>query len=112
MPINYKLYHPNWKDIIRPDILRRDNYKCKHCGVVNRTPYVYEQGKPYYFKDDFIADYYTRRNERIRKVVLTIAHLDHNRDNNEYSNLAALCQICHLKYDKEQHRISRITKKA
>ena len=30
---------------------------------------------------------------------LTVAHLDHNPANNSDSNLAALCQACHNRYD-------------
>jgi hypothetical protein len=37
-------------------------------------------------------------------VVPTIAHLDHDRTNNDYGNLKALCQKCHLDLDREQHR--------
>lgn len=37
-------------------------------------------------------------------IVLTIMHLDHDTTNNEYENLAAACQKCHLTYDKEYHR--------
>ena len=36
-------------------------------------------------------------------IVLTIMHLDHNIENNDYENLAAGCQKCHLNYDKEYH---------
>ena len=43
-------------------------------------------------------------NAKAFKVVLTIMHLDHNRKNNDYSNLAAGCQKCHLTYDKVEHR--------
>lgn len=46
-------------------------------------------------------------------VCLTIAHLDHDITNNDYSNLAALCQPCHLRYDAEYHaKNSRETRKA
>lgn len=38
------------------------------------------------------------------KIVLTIAHLDHIISNNEFSNLKALCQKCHLDYDKDHHK--------
>jgi hypothetical protein len=37
------------------------------------------------------------------RVVLTVAHLDHNPENCERSNLRALCQRCHLRYDKAHH---------
>lgn len=35
---------------------------------------------------------------------MTIAHLDQDSSHNEYSNLAALCQRCHNRYDMP-HRI-------
>ena len=47
------------------------------------------------------------------RVVLTIAHLDHDEENHDVSDdrLAALCQQCHLNYDaKEKQR--RIAAKA
>lgn len=38
------------------------------------------------------------------KVVLTVAHLGPNKhDKMDCSNLAALCQSCHLSYDLEDH---------
>lgn len=46
------------------------------------------------------------------KIVLTIAHLDDDPTNNNYENLRALCQKCHLNYDKDLHRInSAITRR-
>lgn len=38
------------------------------------------------------------------KVVLTVAHLDQRCDNHADSNLKALCQSCHLRWDRDQHR--------
>ncbi len=40
------------------------------------------------------------------RVVLTVAHLDHDTTNNGDSNLMALCQRCHLALDADQHAIS------
>ena len=43
------------------------------------------------------------------KVILTIAHLDHDETNHEVKDdrLMAMCQICHLRYDaKEKYRRS------
>jgi hypothetical protein len=37
------------------------------------------------------------------KVVLTTAHLDHTPENCEPENLRAMCQGCHLHYDKDHH---------
>ncbi len=36
-------------------------------------------------------------------VVLTVAHLDHTPENCDPSNLLAMCQACHLRYDAEHH---------
>lgn len=38
------------------------------------------------------------------KVVLTVAHLDHDPTHCDDSNLAAMCQRCHLTYDAPLHR--------
>ena len=37
------------------------------------------------------------------KVVLTVAHLDHQPENCEDDNLRAMCQRCHLTYDAAHH---------
>lgn len=37
------------------------------------------------------------------RVVLTVAHLDHDTTNNRFSNLRAWCQRCHLTYDAVLH---------
>jgi hypothetical protein len=38
------------------------------------------------------------------KVVLTVAHLDHVPEHSDDSNLRAMCQGCHLHYDRDHHR--------
>lgn len=40
-------------------------------------------------------------------VVLTTAHLDHTPENCADENLRAMCQGCHLHYDREHHAESR-----
>lgn len=37
------------------------------------------------------------------RVVLTTAHLDHVPENCAPDNLRAMCQSCHLNYDREHH---------
>ena len=44
------------------------------------------------------------------RVVLATAHRDHDPTNNDASNLAALCQRCHILHDKPEHlRRRRLT---
>lgn len=45
--------------------------------------------------------------QRVTRVILASAHLDHNPGNNRPRNLAALCQRCHLEHDRPEHRRQR-----
>lgn len=40
-------------------------------------------------------------------VVLTVAHLDHTPENCDPENLRAMCQRCHLAYDRDHHAATR-----
>ena len=44
---------------------------------------------------------------RTTRVYLATAHLDHNPGNSHPRNLAALCQRCHLRHDRPEHRRRR-----
>jgi hypothetical protein len=44
---------------------------------------------------------------RITRVVLATAHLDHDPTNNRPRNLKALCQRCHMRHDRDEHRRRR-----
>lgn len=47
------------------------------------------------------------------KIVLTIAHLDHDEDNHNVKDerLKAMCQRCHLRYDVKEKKQRRFHKK-
>jgi hypothetical protein len=85
MPINYAEYHPKWSLISRLIRFHRAKNKCEWCGAEN----------------------YQAHPVTGSKVILTVAHVDHNKNNNRFFNLAALCQRCHLTHDKEQHADNR-----
>lgn len=99
MPIKYKNYPDNWLDEIRPDILRRDKGKCKFCGIKNRSIGYRDNSDMFVHCDEFMVDWAQRNGVKVIKIVLSVAHLDQDVKNNEYTNLAALCQRCHLRYD-------------
>jgi hypothetical protein len=104
MPINYKKYPPNWKSEIRPAILERAKNKCEFCGFANGQTVFRDKsnGKTTWHpcKEDAPPHW---QNMPI-KVVLTIAHLDHDEHNHNVAlnRLAALCQLCHLQYDAKE----------
>jgi len=106
MPINYSLYDKSWKTKIRPDILERDKHCCKFCGVKNHS-LIRRFGKGIddweYWPEGMVSEAYTIDGYKSTKIVLTIMHLDHDITNNDYENLAAGCQKCHLSHDKEHH---------
>mgnify|MGYP003384315191 CR=1 FL=1 len=52
------------------------------------------------------------KNAKGSLVVLTTAHLDHDPGNCDESNLLALCQRCHLNYDREHHASERARRRA
>lgn len=118
MPIDYKKYPKDWKTKIRPDILKRAENRCEFCKIPNG--FICLRGKvnglPVY--QDFDGNIYDAENSKCigdgylgdiddcnkgTQIVLTIAHLDHNIKNNDYSNLKALCQRCHLNHDRGLH---------
>lgn len=107
MPIDYKKYPPNWLTEIRPAILERDGHKCKFCGVENGAiGWRNHEGK-FVYSEQYLkakdAKFGFYQTTGYLKIVLTIMHLDHNIQNNDFANLAAGCQKCHLAYDKDHH---------
>ena len=42
------------------------------------------------------------------RVILTLAHLDHQPENNSDDNLKAMCQRCHNRYDRQHRYETRI----
>ena len=111
MPIDYRNYPPNWRSEIRPRILARDGHRCKLCGLADRVQGWWGASGQFYTPEDWAGGFIPGedeaaiakkmlRNPAGGRVVLTIAHLDHALVDHSDANLAALCQRCHLRYDK------------
>lgn len=109
--MEFNKYNEEWSDIIRPEILKRDNYKCMECGVQHKR-YILrsKEGQWKYIEKDEYEEY-NKLKERVYKVHLQVAHLDNIKENNNPDNLKTLCLWCHLKYDKDYKRLLRIAKK-
>lgn len=99
MPIlaeNKKRYPPDWK-AISSAVKERAGWRCEctgecgrreeHAGADRRCPNTHGE----------IALGFTWR------VRLTTAHLDHQPENCETANLRAMCECCHLAYDRDHH---------
>lgn len=119
MPIDYSKYPPDWKQTVKR-IRKRSGDCCENCKLENKQ-IVYSV--PFRVQDE--AGRYKRRVIWFRsredayreadninlikpvKVILTVAHLDHDETNWKVKDerLKHMCQICHLRYDaKEKYR--------
>lgn len=99
MPIlaeNRHRYPPDWKAISRA-VKERAGWRCACTGECGR--------KPEHAGDDprcpnahgKLALGFTWL------VRLTTAHLDHVPENCDPANLRAMCEVCHLSYDRDHH---------
>lgn len=110
MPINYKNYHPKWRLISKLIRFRRAQNKCEQCGAPNGMLIYREKKNPavwHLYPEGMQAEAMWLDGYKAVKVVLTVAHLDRDKTNNRFHNLAALCQRCHLKHDIHQHAAYR-----
>lgn len=130
-----KFYGATWRNVTRPRILKRAGYKCEQCQKPDRKQvWVYDVGmgagqywtfqvKPlvsqlwhYCIHGGGTGNFRLYKGEdlarcrRIR-VVLGVAHLNHKPGDDRDENLKALCQWCHLNYDKIHHRETRAARK-
>lgn len=95
-PENRSRYPEDWP-AIRRRILERAGNRCEctgECGVDHRSGRCPE-------RNAYAAEAFRGR------VVLTIAHRDHTPENCAEENLAAWCQRCHLRYDRDHHAATR-----
>jgi len=124
MPIDYKKYPANWKSEIRPTILERAEHKCEFCNVPNYKwiirgvrngveayqdddGNIYDANTSERIGDDYVGEVDESGKNPLIKIVLTIAHLDHDIANNNPENLKALCQRCHNRHDKDYRKQNR-----
>lgn len=92
MPMDIRKYPANWKQISKRIRFERAGNKCEWCFAENYKPHPVTGSK----------------------VILTVAHLGtphadgrpgnkRNKLDCRDENLAALCQRCHLRFDREEH---------
>jgi hypothetical protein len=111
MPIkDWSKYPKDWKQI-RQRILEREGHKCKICGVENYNIGYRDENSVWHpieqsCQGDVDAEDVKREGYKIIKIVLTIAHLNHDTTDNRDENLAALCQLHHIRHDINHHKAS------
>lgn len=122
MPFDRSRYPKDWEEI-RSRILARDGNRCActgecddhegaRCNAPNGAFIVRHDELPamWLTSEEVIGQLHQDGDAGIHgyehnmpvKVVLTVAHLDHDKGTDE-SRLKALCQRCHLRLDRFQH---------
>jgi len=81
MPTRRANYPPDWEQLSLYVRWVRAAGTCEGCGAWNSYPHPVTGSR----------------------VMLTVAHLDHDTTNNDPGNLRALCQRCHLTHDATLH---------
>ena len=119
MAMDYSRYPANWNEISR-HIRDRAGNKCEWCGVENYAVGARDNDGNWHNERDIHlmnSDCgYALFGEfpKMIKIVLTVAHLGvpkpddspgdvHDKMDCRDENLAALCQRCHLNYDRAEH---------
>ena len=80
MPFHAERYPPNWSEISLAT-RQEAGWRCQFCGAAHGQPNPLTGSR----------------------VVLTVAHLDHDTTNSAPENRRALCQLCHLRHDARHH---------
>lgn len=119
MPIkkeNRSKYPKNWPSISDRIRFKRARGRCECMGECGRTHEVFTT-----HDKEVVPSGTTLRCLNVNgrpspftgaKIVLTVAHLDHNPANCAEDNLVAMCQRCHLAYDSEIHRANAAATRA
>jgi hypothetical protein len=105
MPINYAEYHPKWSLISRLIRYHRAGNCCESCHVPNGA--LIHRPHRDKSKWEIFPHWLIDSKSKVSRVTLTVAHLDHDKHNNRFTNLKALCNRCHLVHDSKQHQWSR-----
>ena len=102
-PENRDRYPKNWKSEIVPRIRARSANRCEctgQCGIGHT-------GSSHFWSlGDRCGKYNGMPIDDIEgpKIVLTVAHLDHQPENCADDNLLHMCQRCHNRYDAPMRR--------
>ena len=99
-------YPKNWKQISHRIRFERAGGKCEwpFCEAPHGEVIFRLKADPEQWRDVNPGDLEEPDpNYRAVKVILTVAHLDHQPENCDDTNLMALCQLHDLRYDKDHH---------
>ena len=106
MPVDWKKYPKNWKQISL-QVREEAHQRCEFCGVENYTFYRNLADGKREKVEGMQLEAATLDGEKLTRIILTVAHLDHDTAHNDRTNLRALCQRCHNRHDVEFRKRNR-----
>jgi hypothetical protein len=110
MPINYNLYPSDWKTRLKRIVWDRAKGRCEKCGLYHMQSVMsykipMRRGTKLVYRVRWLNQSFLPQIKGAKpvKVVLTMAHLDHDADNRHVhpDRLRLWCQLCHLRYDAQ-----------
>ena len=120
----YSRYPANWKEISLQIRTERAKSRCEWCGVQNGAVGARDLAGEFHTRQEITQDMYPHDWDRLFgangeqpryfNIVLTVAHLGvphpdgrpgnkHDKSDCRPENLAAICQRCHLNFDRADH---------
>lgn len=106
MPMDYSKYHPDWKAISKRIREDRAGNKCEWCSVENKAVGARDKRGEFHTEDEISGmggqegdALFPNGYPNMIRIVLTVAHLNHDIADNRDENLACLCQKCHNGHD-------------
>lgn len=104
-PENRDRYPADWKTISDRIKFERAGGRCEcdgRCGMPGHASWMIDVGEVRCMNVHGSPSVYSGKT-----VVLTTAHLDHTPEHCDDDNLMAMCQGCHLHYDRQHHAETR-----
>lgn len=126
MPMDRSRYPANWQEISQEIRFGRANGCCEWCGVANyaigqrdKDGKWWDETAIHHLNSD-VGHHLFGEFPKMTRIILTVAHLGtphadgtpgdkHDKMDVRPENLAALCQRCHLNYDRDEHIANRRT---
>lgn len=96
MPMDRSRYPENWEEISL-SVKQQANWICQHCKRPCKRP---DERWDEFLGRIVQLTQWAIDTDKLVRFVLTTAHLDQDPNNNDPSNLAALCSVCHLAHDR------------
>lgn len=110
MPIDYANYPKDWRVISKRIRFERAQGRCEcrgECGTLHVGELSYNGYEKHDISDNRCREAQGSIADTFRgRVILTVAHTCHDPLCTNPDHLRAMCQRCHLRYDRQHHAVN------